>query len=99
MAGNYTVLEWDDKDPAEVINDGVDFAPSLDVGDSLATIDFTFIAQAGLVLTNKRIVGTKAVVTASGGTAGTVGRILCTAVTVGGEVLKQVVKVAVKTKA
>lgn len=101
MAGSYVVLEWDDKDTVEVVNDGVDFGPALDSGDSVATAIFTFIAgvDGGVILTNQRLVGNKALVTVSGGTADAKARILCTATTLGGEVLKQVVTLKIKAKA
>lgn len=99
MAGDYTVIEWDDKDPSEVINDGVDFGPGLDTGDSVIAAPFTFIgSNAGLVLTNPRLIGNRALVTVSGGTDGLSARILCTASTQGGETLKQVIKLKVKAK-
>jgi hypothetical protein len=98
MAGSYEVLDWDDKDPAEIIEEAVEFASALDDGDSLASISFSFLTQAGVTKANERIDGTKARVRLSSGNAGETMRILCTADTAAGEKLKQVVKMKIKVK-
>lgn len=98
MAGAYSVVTWDDMDPGEVINDGVDFSGALDTGDSLATIVWTFLDAQGVTKTNPRIDGTLGRVTLTGGIVGQTSRLLCTVTTVGGETLKQVVRVKIKTK-
>jgi hypothetical protein len=98
MAGNYTVLDWDDKDPSEVIKEAVEFVDALDVGDSLLSIAYTFINQAGVTKSGESIDGTKARVTLAAGTVGQTMSILCTATTLAGEVLKQVVKMKIKAK-
>jgi hypothetical protein len=98
MAGQYQVLDWDDKDPNEVINDGIEFGPALDTGDTILSATWTFINQAGVTKAFETVIGTTPRLKLSGGNVGETARLLCTVVTAGGETLKQVVRLKIKAK-
>jgi hypothetical protein len=91
-------LEWDTKDPDEVIKYGIDFTNSLSAGDSLSSITYTFVAPAGLTKSGERIRPSTniAEVVISGGTDGQVGRLTCQAITALGETLEEAVIVRVQ---
>lgn len=91
-------IEWGDKDPDEVIKYAVDFAEALAEGDTLATVVYSFIDQAGLTKANEAISGTLARVTLSAGTHGLNGKLRCFVTTTGGEQLEEVAKVKVRNK-
>lgn len=96
--GGSMAQEWGAKDPDEKIEYAIDFAPALAAGDSLATITYSFVDQAGLVMSNERVDGTFARVRLAAGTAGENGKLRCLAVTAGGEELEEVVRVKVRNK-
>ncbi len=91
-------IDWGTKDPDEIIEHAVDFADALDAGDSLLTIDYSFLTQAGLTKTNPRIDGTLARVRISAGTHGGNGRLRLLVTTLGGETLEELVKIKVRNK-
>ena len=92
-------VEWGRKDPDEVIDYGIDYSGSLADGDSLATVEWTFIDQSGCTKSNEGITGSNAKVRISSGTAGLNMKIQCRVTTANGEVLEDLAKLKIRNSA
>ena len=93
-------LRWPDKDPAEVLDYGLDWSDQLALPEPDDTISSaTWIVPAGLVAGAQSVVGRVATIWLSGGTAGASGTdytLTCRIVTTGGRTLERSVKLLVK---
>ena len=74
------------KQPSEVLNLAMEFAPWLTSGVTISTATVT-CSPSGLIITNEAISGTQVTFTAASGTAGTNYRIEITITTSAGETL------------
>lgn len=93
-------LRWPDKDPADVLDYGLDWSDQLGLVSPADTISSaTWTVPAGLTAGAQFVVGGVAVIWLSGGTAGASGTdytITCRIVTAGGRTLERSVKLLVK---
>ena len=90
-------LRWPDKDPADVLDYGLDWSDQLALVSPADTISsVTWTVPAGLTAGPQFLVGSVATAWLSGGTAGTDYTIICRIVTTGGRTLERSVKLLVK---
>ena len=90
-------LRWPDKDPADVLDFGLDWSDQLALANPDDTISsVTWTVPAGLTSGAQFVVGAVATIWLSGGTAGTDYTIICRMVTSGGRTLERSVKLLVK---
>ena len=93
-------LRWPDKDPADVLDYGVDWSDQLALPDPDDTISSaTWTVPSGLIAGAQFVEGGIAVIWLSGGTAGASGTdytLICRIVTAGGRTLERSVKLLVK---
>ncbi len=93
-------LRWPDKDPADVLDYGLDWAEALNQTSPADTISSTtWTVPAGLTAGAQFVVGSVATTWLSGGAAGAEGAdytITCRIVTAGGRTLERSVKLMVK---
>ena len=90
-------LRWPDKDPADVLDYGMDWSDQLALtspADAISSAIWT--VPAGLAAGAQFVVGGVATSFLSGGTAGTDYTITCRIVTAGGRTLERSVKLLVK---
>ena len=91
------VERWPDKDPADVLDYGLDWSDQLALKSPADTISSaTWVVPAGLIAGAQSVVGGVAATWLSGGTAGTDYTITCRIVTTGGRTLERSVKLHVK---
>lgn len=90
-------LRWPDKDPAEVLDYGLDWSDQLALPNPDDTISSaTWTVPAGLTAGAQSVVGGVATIWLSGGTAGADYTLTCRIVTSGGRTLERSVKLLVK---
>ena len=90
-------LRWPDKDPADVLDYGLDWSEQLALVSPADTISSaTWTVPAGLTAGAQFVVGGVATTWLSGGTAGTDYTVTCRIVTAGGRTLERSVKLLVK---
>lgn len=90
-------LRWPDKDPADVLDYGLDWSDQLALVTPADTISSaTWTVPAGLTSGAQFLVGGVATIFLSGGTAGTDYTITCRIVTTGGRTLERSVNLHVK---
>lgn len=90
-------LRWPDKDPADVLDYGLDWSDQLALVSPADTISsVTWTVPAGLTAGPQFLLGSVATAWLSGGTAGTDYTIICRIVTTGGRTLERSVKLQVK---
>jgi hypothetical protein len=93
-------LRWPDKDPAEVLDYGLDWSDQLALTDPNDTISSaTWTVPAGLIAGAQFVIDGVATIWLSGGTAGANGTdytLTCRIVTSGGRTLERSVKLMVK---
>jgi hypothetical protein len=93
-------LRWPDKDPAEVLDYGLDWSDHLALKDPNDTISSsTWTVPAGLIAGAQFVIDGVATIWLSGGTAGANGAdytLTCRIVTSGGRTLERSVKLMVK---
>lgn len=82
------MLEWDAKDPDEVLDYKLDWTDRL-AGDTVATS--VWAAEAGITIDSNVFDDTSATVWVSGGTAGTTYRMTNTITTAAGRTMQEVV--------
>lgn len=88
--------DWGKKDPDEVITYGIEYSGALADGDSLSSVVFTFLNAAGCTKSAEAVVGTKAQVRISGGTADQTMSIQCRVTTATGEILEDNAKLKIR---
>lgn len=90
-------LRWPDKDPAEVLDYGLDWSDQLALTDPIDTISSaTWAVPAGLTAGAQFVIDGVATIWLSGGTAGADYTLTCRIVTSGGRTLERSVKLLVK---
>lgn len=90
-------LRWPDKDPADVLDYGLDWSDQLALVTPADTISSaTWTVPAGLTAGAQFVIGAVATIWLSGGTAGTDYTITCRIVTAGGRTLERSVKLLVR---
>lgn len=91
------VQRWEDKDPADVADYGVEWQDQLALINPVDTISsVTWTVPAGLTSGAQAVVGSVAVIWLSGGNAGEDYTITCRIVTAGARTLERSVKLLVK---
>jgi hypothetical protein len=88
--------KWAFKDPNEVVDYELDWAPRLGTLDTIATV--TWIVPAGIIKDSQSNTTTVAVIWLSGGTAGETYNVVCRITTVGGRTYDQTVSLPVKDR-
>ena len=90
-------LRWPDKDPADVLDYGLEWSEQLALTSPADTISSaTWTVPAGLTAGAQSVVSGVATSFLSGGTAGTDYTVTCRIVTAGGRTLERSVKLLVK---
>lgn len=92
---------WEPKDPDEIAFRYIDWSqhPSWHQGDSITSATFTLSTTAGMTIADSDHDYAKlSRVTLSGGTAGSVGKILCQAVTYDGQTLQQTMTLLIRAR-